>query len=87
MGEGPEHNPFAPPAEYADFSLRPVAYDSWHLATYWQRFAGAFVDNLFLVLTTIPGVLVGSRLGVRLPERALRPTLGVVLLVSGLKLL
>ena len=40
-----------------------------------------------LLLGAIPGVLVGSRLGVRLPERALRPTLGVVLLVSGLKLL
>ena len=33
-----------------------------------------------LLAGAIPGVLVGSRLGVRLPERALRPTLGVVLL-------
>jgi len=40
-----------------------------------------------LLLGAIPGVLIGSRLGVRLPERALRPTLGVVLLISGLKLL
>jgi uncharacterized membrane protein YfcA len=40
-----------------------------------------------LLLGAIPGVLIGSRLGVRVPERALRPTLGVVLLVSGLTLL
>ena len=40
-----------------------------------------------LLLGAIPGVLVGGRLGLRLPERVLRPTLGAVLLISGLKLL
>lgn len=63
MGEGPEHNPFAPPAEYADFALQPVAYEHWHLATYWQRFAGAFIDNLFVFLTMIPGVMVVGAMG------------------------
>lgn len=40
-----------------------------------------------LLLGAIPGVLLGGRLSVHLPERALRPTLGVVLLASGMKLL
>ena len=40
-----------------------------------------------ILLGAIPGVLVGGRLSVHLPERALRPTLGVVLLASGVKLL
>jgi uncharacterized RDD family membrane protein YckC len=58
MGEGPEHNPFAPPAEFADFPLQPVAYDQWRLATYWQRFAGAVFDWLLYFLTMIPGIMI-----------------------------
>lgn len=40
-----------------------------------------------LLAGAIPGVIIGSRLGVHLPEQALRPTLAVVLLASGLRLL
>jgi uncharacterized RDD family membrane protein YckC len=63
MGEGPEQNPFAPPAEYADFPLRAVGYEDWHLATYWQRFAGAFIDNILYGLTIIPGLMVVGAAG------------------------
>ncbi|BDI29740.1 UPF0721 transmembrane protein YjnA [Capsulimonas corticalis] len=40
-----------------------------------------------LLIGAIPGVLLGGMLSSRLPERALRPTLGTVLLLSGLKIL
>ena len=40
-----------------------------------------------ILLGSIPGVWLGSALAVRLPERGLRPALGVVLLTSGLALL
>jgi uncharacterized protein len=40
----------------------------------------------WLLLGSIPGVLLGSQWMVRLPERAIRAVLGVVLLLSGLKL-
>jgi uncharacterized protein len=40
-----------------------------------------------LLVGSIPGVLVGSQLTVRLPERALRVGLAATLLVSGIKLL
>src|SRR5919201_5441866 len=40
-----------------------------------------------ILVGSIPGVWVGSALAVRLPERGLRPALGVVLLTSGLALL
>jgi hypothetical protein len=40
-----------------------------------------------LLLGSIPGVLVGSNLTVRLPDRALRVGLAMVLLLSGAKLL
>ncbi len=41
----------------------------------------------WLLLGSIPGVLLGSRLTVRLPEGALRVGLGVVLTASGVRLL
>ncbi len=41
----------------------------------------------WLLLGSIPGVLIGSNVSVRLPERALRVGLAATLLVSGLKLL
>jgi uncharacterized membrane protein YfcA len=41
----------------------------------------------WLLLGSIPGVLIGSNLTVRLPERSLRVGLAATLLVSGLKLL
>jgi len=40
----------------------------------------------WLLLGSIPGVLLGSQLTVRLPERSLRVALATVLLLSGLKL-
>jgi uncharacterized membrane protein YfcA len=41
----------------------------------------------WLLLGSIPGIIVGSRLTVRLPERSLRVGLATVLLASGLRLL
>jgi uncharacterized protein len=40
-----------------------------------------------LLVGSIPGVLIGSQLTVRLPERALRVALAATLLLSGIKLL
>jgi uncharacterized membrane protein YfcA len=40
-----------------------------------------------ILLGSVPGVWVGSALAVRLPERGLRPALGIVLLASGLALI
>jgi len=40
-----------------------------------------------LLVGAIPGVLIGGALSTRMPESALRPTLGTVLLLSGLKML
>jgi uncharacterized protein len=39
-----------------------------------------------ILIGSIPGVWIGSALAVRLPERGLRPALGIVLLASGLAL-
>lgn len=39
-----------------------------------------------LLLGAVPGILLGSRLSLRLPEAVLRPTLATVLLLSGLKM-
>jgi uncharacterized membrane protein YfcA len=41
----------------------------------------------WLLIGSIPGVLIGSQLTVKLPERALRVTLALVLSLSGVKLL
>jgi uncharacterized protein len=41
----------------------------------------------WLLLGSIPGVLIGSQITVRLPERELRIALATVLLLSGVKLL
>jgi len=40
-----------------------------------------------ILLGSVPGVWIGTHLAVRLPERGLRPALGIVLLASGLGLL
>jgi uncharacterized membrane protein YfcA len=40
-----------------------------------------------ILIGSLPGVWVGSSLALRLPEGALRPTLGIVLLAAGLALL
>ena len=41
----------------------------------------------WLLLGSVPGILIGSRLTVRLPERSLRVALATVLLASGVRLL
>lgn len=40
----------------------------------------------WLLLGSIPGVLLGSQMSIRVPERALRAAFGVILVLSGLKL-
>jgi uncharacterized protein len=40
----------------------------------------------WLALGSIPGILIGSQWTVRLPKRAMRVTLGLVLLAAGLRL-
>jgi uncharacterized membrane protein YfcA len=40
-----------------------------------------------LLIGSIPGVYLGSKLSSRTPERVLRPALATVLLLSGLKML
>jgi uncharacterized membrane protein YfcA len=42
---------------------------------------------LALLVGSIPGVIVGSLLSTRAPDRILRPALAAVLLISGIKLL
>ena len=37
-----------------------------------------------LLLGAIPGILIGGKLTVRMPEKALRPALGAVLLATGI---
>jgi uncharacterized protein len=39
----------------------------------------------WLLVGSIPGVLIGSHVGVRVPERGLRMALGIVLVLSGIK--
>jgi uncharacterized membrane protein YfcA len=41
----------------------------------------------WLLLGSIPGILIGSQMTVRLPERSLRVALATVLLASGVRLL
>jgi uncharacterized membrane protein YfcA len=40
----------------------------------------------WLLVGSIPGVLIGSNLSIRVPERALRVAFGIVLLLSGIKI-
>jgi uncharacterized RDD family membrane protein YckC len=58
MGEGSAHNPFAPPTEEADFPLAGDRHETRHLATLWQRLAGAIIDGLLSVATAIPGAIL-----------------------------
>jgi uncharacterized RDD family membrane protein YckC len=57
MGEGSEHNPFAPPAEHADIELPRARYEPYNLAGYGQRVGGALLDGLLSVFTAIPGLI------------------------------
>jgi uncharacterized protein len=80
------------------FRLAPrriVGTDVFHAAILLWVAAGAHVisGNVDfglagnILVGSIPGVWLGSGLAMRLPEGALRPTLGVVLLAAGLALL
>jgi uncharacterized protein len=80
------------------FRLAPrnvVGTDVFHAAILlWvAAIAHLFSGNVDLVLTgtiligSLPGVWLGTQLSARLPERGLRPALGVVLLASGMALL
>ena len=80
------------------FKLAPrrvVGTDVYHAAVLLWVAAGAHLlhGNVDLVMTgtillgSIPGVWIGTGLARRLPERGLRPALGIVLLSSGLALL
>ncbi len=72
-----------------------VGTDIFHAAALlWVAGAGHLVAGnvdlhatAWLLIGSIPGVLVSSRFTVRLPDGALRATLGTVLTLSGLKLL
>ena len=71
-----------------------VGTDIFHAAALlWVAGAGHFVSGNvdmratgWLLLGSIPGVLLGSQLTVRLPERALRVALATVLTLTGIKL-
>ena len=75
-------------------AAKVVGTDIFHAAVLlwaagFAHLAGGNVDLAatgWLAAGSIPGVLVGSQLTVRLPETAIRLALGVVLLLSGLKL-
>jgi len=74
---------------------RVVGTDVFHAALLlWvAAIAHLFSGNVDLMLTltiligSLPGVWLGTHLSTRLPERGLRPALGVVLLSAGLALL
>jgi uncharacterized membrane protein YfcA len=74
---------------------RVVGTDVFHAAVLlWvAAIAHLFSGNVDLALAgtiligSLPGVYVGTHLSARLPERGLRPALGIVLLASGLALL
>src|SRR3954454_4468317 len=74
---------------------RVVGTDVFHAALLlWvAAIAHLFSGNVDLLLTatiligSLPGVFVGTQLSQKLPERGLRPALGLVLLASGLALL
>ncbi|HLV81776.1 MAG TPA: sulfite exporter TauE/SafE family protein [Chthonomonadaceae bacterium] len=40
-----------------------------------------------LLVGAVPGVLLGSRISTRMPEKLVRPTIAVVMLISGLKMI
>ncbi len=74
---------------------RVVGTDVFHAALLlWvAALAHLFSGNVDLLLTatiligSLPGVWLGTRLSTTLPERGLRPALGIVLLAAGLALL
>jgi predicted PurR-regulated permease PerM len=41
----------------------------------------------WLLVGSVPGVLLGSQMSIRIPERVLRAAFGAILVLSGLKLI
>lgn len=76
-------------------SAKVVGTDIFHAAALlWVAGLGHFVaGNVdlsavgWLLLGSIPGVLIGSQFTIKVPDRALRGVLATVLVISGLKLL
>jgi len=76
-------------------SHKVVGTDVFHAAALlWVAGAGHLVAGnvdtstvAWLLVGSLPGVIAGSHLTVRLPDRALRVGLGVVLALSGIKIL
>ncbi len=54
---------------------------------HWEAGSIDFALSLNLLLGAVPGVLIGSRLSGHLSERFMRPTLALVLLATGLKMI
>jgi hypothetical protein len=75
-------------------AAKVVGTDIFHAAALlWVAGASHFIAGnvdvgatAWLLLGSIPGVLAGSQLTIKLPERSLRVALGTVLFTSGLKL-
>jgi hypothetical protein len=76
-------------------SRKVVGTDIFHAAALlWVAGAGHFVAGnvdvravAWLLIGSVPGVLVGSQLTLKMPDRMLRNALATVLLASGVKLL
>jgi hypothetical protein len=76
-------------------AVKVVGTDVFHAAALlWVAGFGHFVAGnvdlrtvSWLLIGSIPGILIGSQLSVGIPERLLRTTLATVLMLSGIKLL
>ncbi len=77
-------------------TLRVVGTDLFHgalvniaaAAAAWLFLPSMHLSSIgFLMLGSVPGILLGAEVSVKLPEKALRGSLSAVLAVSGLKLL
>lgn len=74
---------------------RVVGTDVFHAAVLlWAASVAHFVSGNIdfalagaIMIGSVPGVWVGSHLAVRMPERGLRPALGIVLLAAGMGLI
>jgi uncharacterized membrane protein YfcA len=76
-------------------SIKVVGTDIFHAAALlWVAASGHLVAGnvdvgavLWLLVGSVPGVLIGAHVGVRLPDRSLRLLMAATLLASGVKLL
>jgi uncharacterized protein len=77
-------------------TLRVVGTDLFHgaivtvaaAAAAWLFLPSMHLSSIgFLMIGSVPGILLGAQVAVKLPEKALRGSLSAVLAISGLKLL